>query len=250
MSAPSVPDAPATSRASAEHRIFSTSAVLLLVLAAVGFTGSVIARTRGGVDLVTLRFVLHGTAGFLWLGFYVLQTQLVLRGRVGTHRATGKAGVGLILLLALATAYLLLSAPSAYPDAPVEELGPAMGMHLAGLAFDVGVVALALAYRRRPFVHKRLMYFATVGIASPGFTRLGYVFGDGESPRLSIGLALGFVAVLFVYDLRTQAGRRRWMMPLCLAALVLSQVLTSLVLIPGVFTSQAWYDLLLRIAGR
>lgn len=241
---------PSVGRRTAEHRIFSASAILLLVLAAIGFTGSAIARTRGGVDLVTLRFVLHGAAGFLWLSFYVLQTQLVLRGRVGTHRAMGKVGVGLIFLLALATAYLLLSAPSAYPEAPVEELGPAMGVHLAGLAFDVVVVTLALTYRRHPFVHKRLMYFATVGIASPGFTRLGYVFGDGESPRLSIGLALAFVAVLFVFDLWTQVGWRRWMMPLCLAALVLSQVVTSLVLVPGVFTSQAWHDLLLRIAGR
>ncbi|HSM06215.1 MAG TPA: hypothetical protein VK858_16465 [Longimicrobiales bacterium] len=240
---------PSVGRRTAEHRIFSASAILLLLLAAVGFTASVIARTRGGVDLVTPRFVLHGTAGFLWLSFYVLQTQLVLRGRVGTHRAMGKIGVGLILLLGLATAYLLLSTPSAYPEAPIDAVGPAIGMHLKGLTFDVLVVALALAYRRRPFVHKRLMYFATVGIASPGFTRLGYVFGDGEAPGFSIALALAFVAVLFVYDLRAQTGLRRWMMPLCVVALFLWGPVISLVM-PGVFTSQAWYDLLLRMAGR
>ena len=250
MDTTAAPAAPPVGRSAAEHRIFSLSAILFMVLAVAGFTGSALTRSRAGIDLGTPRFILHAISGFLWLGFYILQTQFILRGRVSTHQAWGRVGALLLLFLFAATGYMLLSAPGAYPEAPIEELAPALGMHVVNLTFDAGLVVVALALRRRPFFHKRIMYFVTVGLASTGFTRLGYLWTGGESPALSFLLIVAFLAVLFLHDLRRYDGRRRWTIPLLFGAYLASQAVIFGLLGPRLFTSPAWYSLLEAVSGR
>lgn len=233
-------DATAETDRSVESLMFSTCAILLLALSALGFLGSGIAKTQAGLDLCTPRFILHGLAGFLWLAFFVIQTQLVLRNRVAVHRALGNYGVVLFVFLVAATVYLLLSAPAAYPEAEFAPLASAAGLHLFNLFNNALIFTLAIAWRTRAFIHKRLMFFATTGIASPGFSRLPMVLGGEENPLLGVLVAVGFLAVVFVYDWRCQSGWRRWMMPLCLAFLLTTAALFGLVLEPLVFASEWW----------
>jgi hypothetical protein len=227
-------------RRSIESRMFSACAIGLLVLSTVGFIGSGIAKTQGGLDLTTPRFVLHGVAGFLWLALFVVQTQLVLRKRISAHRAVGRVGIVLFLFLVVTTVYLVLSAPATYPDADFAPLAAMVGLHLLNLFNNLLVFALAIAWRRRAFLHKRLMYFVTTGVASPGFSRLPMAFGGEENGLVGVLVAVCFLGVVFAFDWKRHLGWRRWLMPICLAFLLATGVLFGAVLEPFVFASESW----------
>ncbi len=143
-------DAPRISRTEWEHRFFSASAILFLVPAVVGFTASGIVRSRAGDDLGTARLLVHGVAGFLWLDFYVVQTRLVARGRVSTHRALGTLGVVLYVFMLAATLYLSFTSPGAHPERPIELIGRGVGTLLINLAFVTPLFVLALHWRGAP----------------------------------------------------------------------------------------------------
>lgn len=223
-----------------ESRIFSTCAILFLVLAAFGFLGSGITLARAGRDLATSRIVFHGVAGFLWLSFFVVQTQLVLRKRVPLHRALGKVGVALFAFLVVATVNLLLTAPAAHPEIPLESVSSEVAPHLIDLFRDALFFGAAIAWWRRPFVHKRLMFFVTVGISSTGFVRIPVIFTGRQSPVFGILLGLAFAAVVFVHDWRRHEGWKRWFIPLLFVAMLGVTFTASAVLMPLVFSSEAW----------
>lgn len=229
-----------------ESRMFSTLAILFLVLAGLGFLGSGVTLARAGRDLATSRFVLHGVAGFLWLSFFVVQTQLVLRRRVSLHRSLGKVGVVVFVFLIAATVNLLLTAPATYPAVPVDSMSSEIVSRLMDLLKDSVFFSAAIVWRNRPFVHKRLMFFVTVGLSSTGFVRLPVFFTGRQSPVLGILLALAFAAVVFAHDWRRHKGWNRWFIPLCFVAMFAIIFVARSILDPLVFSSEAWRAFLER----
>ncbi len=223
-----------------ESRIFSACAILFLVLAAFGFLGSGITLARAGRDLATARIVFHGVAGFLWLSFFVVQTQLVLREKISLHRALGKVGVALFAFLILATVNLLLTAPAAHPEIPIDRVSSEVAPRLIDLFRDTLFFGAAIAWWRRPFVHKRLMFFVTLGISSTGFVRIPVIFTGRQSPVFGILLALAFAAVVFAHDWRRYTGWKRWFIPLCFAAMLMVTFGAAALLTPLVFSSEGW----------
>lgn len=227
-----------------ESRMFSTLAILFLVLSTLGFLGSGITLARAGRDLATSRIVLHGVAGFLWLSFFVLQTQLVLRRRVSLHRSLGTVGVVLFIFLIAATTNLLLTAPATYPAVPADRMSADIVPRLMDLLKDTVFFSAAIAWRRRPFVHKRLMFFVTLGLSSTGFVRLPTFFTGRQAPAFGILLALAFAAVVFAHDWRRHRGWHRWFVPLCFVAMLVFSSGARALLDPLVFSSEAWWALL------
>lgn len=231
-----------------ESRIFSTCAILFLVLSAFGFFGSGLTLARAGQELATSRIILHGVAGFLWLSFFVVQTQLVLRGRVSLHRTLGKVGVALFAFLVAATVYLLITAAGAHPDVPIDRVSSEVSFHLVNLVQDAVFFGAAIAWWRRPFVHKRLMFFVTLGISSTGFVRIPMIFTGSQSPVFGTLLALAFAGVVFAHDWRRHTGWKRWFLPLCIVAMVLISSVARALLTRFVFSTEAWRVLLLGFA--
>lgn len=168
--------APRRPAAPADRWFFTSTALLMLALVFIGFAPSyylsgVVAPPPGLKPATTLVHV-HALLFSAWMLLFVLQTQLVAWRRTDLHRALGTIGfVMLPAMIAIATVSALHGVHRAS--------GPPMIPPLTFLAvplLDIPVFALliggALANRRTPQTHKRLMFIAMIGMMSPAIGRM------------------------------------------------------------------------------
>ena len=120
----------------------------------------------------------HAVVFVSWLVFLTAQITLILNGRFVTHRRLGILGAGLASLM-----LILGPATALTTKARALLLGHGDPQFLAVNFVDIIgfglLVSAGLVLRNRPSAHKRLMIFATVSLADPGFARLsGAVLPD------------------------------------------------------------------------
>jgi len=114
----------------------------------------------------------HALVATAWIPLLLLQAGLVRAGRVDLHRRVAAWGVvhaALIPALGLATAVAMAHARLAHgeDDAAVSFPIPVND----ALAFSVSI-GLALAWRRRPEFHRRLVFVASCVLMAPAFGRM------------------------------------------------------------------------------
>lgn len=173
---------------------------------------------------IALPFVAHGLVFGCWVALIVLQPALVATGNVRRHRQVGLVGAGVAAAMVVmgVTATLL-----AYPYHRVPGFFPGgvfLVMNLLGIAVFGALVASAVALRRQPDWHKRLMICATASILGPGLGRF--------LPMDSFGAAAPLVmfgvqdAILLIGPAADLAVRRKvhpaWLWGI--AAVIFSQV--------------------------
>jgi hypothetical protein len=113
----------------------------------------------------------HAAAYVGWLALLTTQVTLIRTGRVALHKRLGVGGLFLILAMAVlgpmaafAMGHRHLGTPDSDPPFLILQLGTVLNFTVAALA--------ALALRRDPASHKRLILIATILIAAPaGFGR-------------------------------------------------------------------------------
>lgn len=124
----------------------------------------------------------HGAVFSAWLIFYIVQTSLVRTRNVSIHRTIGWAGAALIAImlpLGLATGVQMvryeiyqLHVPNRYS-------------FIAVPFFDVGsfalCAALAIWWRKKPELHRRLVYFGTSALLVAAFARLDHAYMRAHS---------------------------------------------------------------------
>ena len=119
----------------------------------------------------------------------LLQTTFAARGRVDRHRAWGLLGISLATAMvlvgfAVANEVLATRLAAGFGDR-------ARAFHIASTSmitlFGVFVCA-AIAYVRRPEIHKRLMLLATISMLPPAIARLFFAVSVGIGPGLRPGL--------------------------------------------------------------
>lgn len=118
---------------------------------------------------------LHGLVFSAWISLFMVQVSFVAAGRRDLHRATGMTGLLLVLVmipLGIATALAQVARRS----------GPAMldphvwlAMPLASVLGFALLFLLALALRRRPAAHKRLMVLGMAAMLSAAFGRIVFI---------------------------------------------------------------------------
>lgn len=178
-----------------------------LVCAAMAFAG--FAPTyffRGLSDLppLSLQTHIHGAVFTAWMLLFVAQAALVRAARRDLHRLLGMVGAVLAVLMIWVATSATLDALARFEVTgfrphglvPVEFLAGQLGMLLQFAT----LVALAIALRRRPDVHKRLMVLATISILPPAVARLhleNYGLGDFAYTNTLIAYALVLVAAAF-----------------------------------------------------
>jgi uncharacterized membrane protein YozB (DUF420 family) len=197
---------PVASRPGRHDRTFysSMSVVLALtVLAGFGptyylrfFSGGPDATITGGP--FTSLIHLHGALFSAWVALFIVQTALIARRRVATHRRLGIAGAFLAAAMVVAgtvTAVRTAARGGAPPGAdPLAFLAiPIFDMVLFSL-----FVILALARRREPEAHKRLMLLAYISIMVAAVARIPGVLALG--PPAFFGLTFLFVVAGILYD--------------------------------------------------
>lgn len=120
---------------------------------------------------------LHGAVFSSWLIFLILQSGLVRMRNVKWHRSIGWVGAG------LATAMFPLGLATGIQMVHFETYQLHMPGRYAFLAipfFDISAfavcLALALWWRKKPELHRRLIFFGTCALLVAAFARLDHAF--------------------------------------------------------------------------
>lgn len=190
-------------------RFFPYAALFALVVVLVGFfttfTQPMLAGTFRGPGVM---FV-HGGAVFAWVVLLAVQASLVHTRRVAVHRRLGLLSLALVPLIVVSTAQLGVFVLHRDLAAGLGELATSsiVGTITTPLVF-MALVAAGLHYRRKPDIHKRLMWLATIAILWPAFFRLRHYFPPIERPDLWFGFLPPALLVLgsMVWD-RLSLGR-------------------------------------------
>jgi FtsH-binding integral membrane protein len=122
---------------------------------------------------------MHAVAFSGWVVFFILQSTLVRTHNVRVHRSLGWFGVALgtvMVPLGITTAIVMgrfdtyrlhMKGADAFLIVPFYDM----------LAFAV-CLALAIYWRRKPELHRRLMFIATCGLLDAAFGRIDYLFNN------------------------------------------------------------------------
>jgi hypothetical protein len=113
----------------------------------------------------------HAAVYVGWLLLLTVQVLLVIKNKVALHRRLGKFAAGyavLVVLLGMPTALTVAARTLGTNIFPPQFLA----VNLVNVCGFAVMFAWAIAMRRSPAVHKRLILAAMVAFADPGFSRI------------------------------------------------------------------------------
>ncbi len=193
-------------------KFFLYASYALLVIVLIGFSPTFYLRAFFDVPAIPLYVYGHGAALTAWFIWFCVQTTAVNNGRVDLHRRLGAVGVtiGITVLLTGATAAMGL-APRLLEkygniDSDFSRIAGVVWGNIGMLVAFTGFVVAAVLNRRKPEIHKRLMYLASIGIILPAFGRIAkFPMIDLPEPPLVFAGLLTFLVLLGIFD-RTNNG--------------------------------------------
>jgi hypothetical protein len=223
-------------RRQGKRRFYVGMSVAAAVTVLVGFAPTFYLRgylpMRPDQPPLSALLIVHGIIGTAWIALFLGQSLLVASHRIQLHKRLGIVG-GL-----LASALVIVGMMTAV-DALRRDVGPFgidprtwfLSVPLAGTALFGVLVAVALAKRRSPETHRRLMLLATITLLNPALGRLvGSYLGVGLSGFLLLIFLLTDVFVIFavLYDLRIRGNVHPALVRGGLAVIVLQPVVLAL----------------------
>jgi hypothetical protein len=196
---------------SRDRYFFFASATLLLVVIA-GFSPTLYLKFLFDTFEVPIYLQVHGAVITLWFLWLVSQTSLIAIHRVDLHRRLGK--IAALFGFAVVPAGLManfrmvprLRETGLDTVANLEAATTIVWGNLFDLLAFTCFLLVALYFRRRSEIHKRLMLFASLAIMLPALARISHwpVFSSiGEIPFALSGLLL-LLSSLFVHDFMTR----------------------------------------------
>lgn len=157
-----------------DRRLYAAMSALALCVVLTGFAKTYYFKALFGAPSLPLLLHLHGALMTSWYLLFFIQVVLIRARRVDLHRKLGLAGVALAIALlpvAMATARRFLI--NSLNDPEVLPIAAAIaGYDAVALLVFASLVAVALAWRRRSDIHKRLMTLAALTLLGPPLARL------------------------------------------------------------------------------
>ena len=191
-------------RTNTEHRLFIAAAIGMALIVFVGFARSYYLRSLFGMPALPLMLHVHGLVMTSWIVLFVAQTCLIAAHRVGWHRRLGMFGAALAVLVVVvgvvANVHAAAGAVRTPPTHPPTFLA-ILGFNLVDLLLFATFVCIAIVFRRRSALHKRLMLLATLSMLGQPFAR---VFRNSTALLLVYSCVLVCVAVDTVRNRRLQ----------------------------------------------
>jgi uncharacterized membrane protein YozB (DUF420 family) len=194
-------------RWTAERTFYAGMALAILSAVFLGFSRSFFLRPlfpghRGPPEAF---FYLHGAVFTAWFVLLVVQAFLVGLGRTDLHRRLGIAGAVLaVAMVVTGTEGALIAARR--PGGFMGIAAPPLAF-LAMPLFDMGLfavlVGIAIARRRDPQTHKRLMLVASIAIVDAAIARWPFAFMKAGPPAF-LGITDLFLVPLVIWDLATR----------------------------------------------
>lgn len=206
MSTP-MPGSPRLAPGHRRNRFFAWIAVAMLAAIALGFGPTFYLRPLTDRPPLPANVVLHGVVLTAWYLLLLAQALLVARGRVELHRKLGMAGIVLAAAVFASGVQVNLALVGRVPPEMREMAIGFATMGIGGLLAFVPLMALAVVFRRRPAVHKRLVFWAFVITIGPAFAPsrpFGAFLDSLVAPALPFFPSdLVWFAALLAYDWRT-----------------------------------------------
>lgn len=138
----------------------------------------------------------HGVASLSWVALMIVQGLLVRERRTPLHRRLGLAAVPIAILIwvsGIATQYW--AAKRDLPQLGATATSALLGT-VSGLSLFVLLVVGAIALRRHPDWHKRLILLATIHVLWPAFFRLRHLLPMIPKPEIWLALVLAYSPIL------------------------------------------------------
>ena len=151
-----------------ERWFFTGMALAMIAIPLIGFLPSITHPAERRAPLTALAAA-HGVVFFAWLLLFLVQSRLIATHRVAIHRRLGLASI-VILALMIPLAYTTTTAMvrrgyDLSGDLSVginNELAHQTVFPLSNLVIFSTLAIAAVAFRRRPEIHRRLMLFANI----------------------------------------------------------------------------------------
>ncbi|MFZ1940622.1 MAG: hypothetical protein WBE56_07325 [Terracidiphilus sp.] len=119
----------------------------------------------------------HGAAFSSWVLFYIFQSVLVRTHNVKVHRLLGWFGAGLASVMVV-LGFVIAVIMARFDWFTLHETGTDVFLSVPwGDMFEFGpLVALAILWRKKPQLHRRLLFIATCCLLDAPFGRNNYIF--------------------------------------------------------------------------
>jgi hypothetical protein len=188
----------ATPRAhSARSKFYVGIALFITAIVFTGFSRSFYGTVAAGVAHPWIIHV-HAAVYVGWLALLITQSVLAARGQIALHRRVGAFGIGYgvlvwILGLVVSVAVPLIHVRAGdWPTARAEQF---LIVPLGDMVLFGGFFGAAIAYRRRPEIHKRLILLAAVAVMFAAVGRVWFV--DSIPVRLAVWYSPVLVAMAY-----------------------------------------------------
>jgi hypothetical protein len=179
-------------------------AIGFMVVAFGGFTPTYWAKIAAGEFHGPAILHVHGFLLFAWVCFYLSQTLLVATGHTMDHRNWGLAGISLFTLVLCS---VFAGQIAILKDADSRGMGDAArrfsAVALCAWPVIAGFFAMAIAYSRRPEIHKRWMVVLMTAMMTPAIARVFLTLfappgADNLPPPPFVSIPPALVADLFL----------------------------------------------------
>jgi hypothetical protein len=167
-------------RLKAERIFYSVMAMVMVGSVFVGFAPSFFLRPimgTPGMLPITPLVALHGAIFSAWAVLFVAQVWLVAGRRTDLHRQLGIAAFGLLPLMIVTGTLAALYGEIRDSGPPIVPPMSWLAVPLLSIPAYGGLIWVALVQRRRPQVHKRLMYMAMVVMLAAALARIPGLHG-------------------------------------------------------------------------
>jgi hypothetical protein len=184
-------------------RYFLWAGWAALAVVAIGFFRTFLLPTWQGSFHGPMVVYVHGGFVLAWILLFITQTWWIRSRQLSRHRALGLLSVLVAPGVVASTMAIGVFSMRRDLQAGLGEMATSslLGTFTSPLVF-FALVAAALAQRRKPDIHKRLMFMATVAILWPAFFRFRHYFPSVEQPEWVFGFLLPqlFLATAMLAD--------------------------------------------------
>ena len=192
-----------------KSRYFLVAACIALAVVLTGFwTTFILPSFKGEFSAPPVIYV-HGAFLFLWTLVLLFQSSLIQSKKVRVHLTFGYIALAVAAGVVISTMAVGVYAMKRDVAAGLGQLAVSslLGTFTAPIMVAI-LVALAVKYRRRAEIHKRLMLLAMIAIIWPAFFRFRHYFPSVPSPEIYFGVFLPdlMIVVSMAWD-RIHNGR-------------------------------------------
>jgi hypothetical protein len=181
-----------------DRRLYILAAILTPLIVLAGFARTYYLKPLFNTPNLPGRIVhLHGIVMTTWVILFVVQISLVAKRRTKIHQRLGIFGgvlAALVVVVGILTA-LFAAARGASPGPPALSF---LIIPIGDMVIFAVLIGLALYFRRKLDVHKRLMLLAAINLLTPAIARIPLDFITDNGPLAFFGLTdlclLAFVA--------------------------------------------------------